>query len=196
MWLRSLVVIALLALLTACEEPRLPSPFHASDVSTQFAQADFQLTDHHGKPRTLADFRGKVAVLFFGYTHCPDICPTTLADLAQVKRKLGQDADRLQVLFVTLDPERDTRELLAQYVPAFDPDFLGLYGDLQATAQAGKAFGVTFEKQKTSSGYNLDHSTGAFLVGPDGKVRLRAPYGQRTEWMVDDIRLLLAMQRS
>ncbi|MBI3222464.1 MAG: SCO family protein [Nitrosomonadales bacterium] len=196
MWLRSLIVIALLALLADCEEPRLPSPFHAGDVSAQFAQADFQLTDHNGKPRTLADFRGKVAVLFFGYTHCPDICPTTLADLAQVKRKLGQDADKLQVLFVTLDPERDTRELLAQYVPAFDPEFLGLYGDLQATAQAGKVFDVTFEKQKTSSGYSLDHSTGTFLIGPDGKVRLRAPYGQRTEWMVDDIKLLLAMQRS
>lgn len=196
MWLRSLIVIALLALLTACEEPRLPSPFHASDVSAQFAQADFQLTDHNGKPRTLSDFRGKVAVLFFGYTHCPDICPTTLADLAQVKRKLGQDADKLQVLFVTLDPERDTRGLLAQYVPAFDPGFLGLYGDLQATAQAGKAFAVVFEKQKTASGYSLDHSSGTFLIGPDGKLRLRAPYGQRTEWLVDDIKLLLAMQRS
>lgn len=196
MWLRSLIVIALLVLLAACEEPKLPSPFHASDVSARFAQADFQLTDHDGKLRTLADFRGKVVAVFFGYTHCPDVCPTTLADLAQVRRKLGQDADRLQVLFVTLDPERDTRELLAQYVPAFDPTFLGLYGDMQTTAQVGKIFGVTFQKQVTTSGYNLDHSTGTFLIGPDGKVRLRAPYGQRVEWLADDVRLLLAMQRS
>lgn len=196
MWLRKACILMLLALLAACEEPRLPSPFHANDVGAKFSQADFQLTDHNGKPRTLADFRGKVVAIFFGYTHCPDVCPTTMADLAQVRRKLGQDADKLQVLFVTLDPQRDTRELLAQYVPAFDPAFLGLYGDAQATAQAGKNFAVTYQKQQTTSGYNIDHSSGTFLIDTNGKVRLLAPYGQRADWLVDDIRLLLAMQRS
>ena len=120
--------------------------FHASDVTGEYAQADFHLTDHNGKPRSLSDFRGKVVVLFFGYTHCPDVCPTTLAGLAQTLRLLGKDADRVQVLFVTIDPERDTRELLAKFVPAFDPSFLGLYGDAQATAEAAKNFRVSYQK--------------------------------------------------
>lgn len=195
MWLRNLWMLILLALLPACGQAKLPSPFHAADVSAKFAGADFQLTDHHGKQRRLADFRGKVVVVFFGYTHCPDICPTTLADLAQARRMLGAVADRVQVLFVTLDPERDTRELLARYLPAFDPEFLGLYGDAQTTAQAAKSFSVTFQKQATTSGYSIDHSSGMFMIDTKGDVRLLAPYGQRAEWLVDDIRILLAMQR-
>lgn len=195
MWPRNLSMLIFLVLLTACEQPKLPSPFHAADVSAKFSGADFQLTDHHGKQRRLADFRGKVVVVFFGYTHCPDICPTTLADMAQARRMLGAVADRVQVLFVTLDPERDTRELLARYLPAFDPEFLGLYGDAQTTAQTARSFSVTFQKQATTSGYNLDHSSGTFLIDTRGKVRLLAPYGQRPEWLVDDIRILLAMQR-
>jgi protein SCO1/2 len=126
MWLRSLLSLLIFSLLIACGEPKLPSPFKASDVSAQYAQANFHLNEATGKPVSLADYRGKVVVLFFGYTHCPQICPTTLADLAQVMRMLGKDADRVQVLFVTLDPERDTRELLAQYPPAFYPTFKGL----------------------------------------------------------------------
>lgn len=195
MWLRNLGVLFFAILLVACEEPKLPSPFHSADVSAKFTQADFHLTDQYGKPRTLADFRGKLVVLFFGYTHCPDVCPTTLADLAQVRRELGEQADKVQVLFVTLDPERDTGALLAQYLPVFDPTFLGLYGDAKATEQAGKAFDVTFKKQATSSGYSIDHSTGTFLIDPQGKVRLRAPYGLRSEWLADDIKLLLALQK-
>ena len=191
MWLRSLLILSLVALLAGCEKPGLPSPFHASDVGAMFTEADFRLTDHNGKPRTLADFRGKVVVLSFGYTHCPDVCATTLADMAQVMRLLGKDGDKVQVLFITVDPERDRPEMLAQYVPAFNPSFLGLYGDVQATAQAAKAFYVAYEKRPTASGYNMDHSTGTFLVGPNGKVRLRAPFAQRTDWLVDDIRLLL-----
>lgn len=195
MWLRNLSALIFLVLLAACEQAKLPSPFHAADVSAKFSEADFQLTDHYGKQRRLADFRGKVVVLFFGYTHCPEICPTTLADLAQARRMLGAVGEQVQVLFVTLDPERDTRELLAQYLPAFDPSFLGLYADVQTTAQVAKNFSVTFQKQATTSGYNLDHSSGTFLIDTRGKVRLLAPYGQRAEWLVDDIRILLAMQR-
>ncbi|MBI2286744.1 MAG: SCO family protein [Nitrosomonadales bacterium] len=150
-----------------------------------------RLTDHNGKTRTLADFRGKAVVLFFGYTQCPDVCVTTLADLAQMMQLLGSDADKVQVLFITVDPERDKPEMLMQYVPAFHPSFLGLYGDAQATAQAAKAFYVAYEKRPTASGYNMDHTVGAFLVDPNGKVRLRAPLAQRTDWLVDDIRLLL-----
>jgi len=191
MWLRNLITLSLVVLLAGCEKPRLPSPFHASDVSAMFTQADFRLTDHSGKTRTLADFRGKAVALFFGYTHCPDVCPTTLADLAQMMQLLGNDAGRVQVLFITVDPERDTPEMLAQYVPAFHPSFLGLHGDAQATAQAAKAFYVGYQKQPTSSGYNVDHSLGTFLVDPKGRVRLRAPHAQRAEWFADDIRLLL-----
>jgi protein SCO1/2 len=196
MWLRNLWLIPLLFILAACGESKLPSPFKASDVSAQYAQADFHLFDVSGKPRSLADFRGKVVAMFFGYTHCPDVCPTTLADMAQVMRLLDKDAGKVQVLFVTLDPERDTRELLAQYVPAFYPGFMGLSGDAAATAQAAKAFGVIYQKQAGNKGsYTLDHSAGTYLIGADGKVVLLAPYQQKTEFLVQDIRLLLALNR-
>lgn len=190
--MRNLFILLLLVLLTGCEKTKLPSPFHASDISAMFTQADFHLTDHNGKARTLADFRGKTVALFFGYTHCPDVCPTTLADLAQAMEILGKDADRVQVLFITVDPERDKPEMIAKYVPAFHPSFLGLSGDAQATAQAAKAFYIGYEKRPTASGYNVDHTTGTFIVDPGGKVRLRAPLGQRADWFADDIRLLLA----
>jgi protein SCO1 len=190
--LRNLLLFFLVVFLTACEEPRLPSPFHASDVSMPLAGANFNLTDQNGKPRTLADFRGKVVALFFGYTHCPDVCPTTLADMAQAMGMLGKDADRVQVLFVTVDPERDKPEMLAKYMSAFNPSFLGLYGDADATAQAAKAFFVSYMKQPTTTGYSMDHSVGTFLIDPEGRVRLRAPLAQRPAWIADDIRLLLA----
>lgn len=195
MLLRSILIL-LIFLISACEESKLPSPFHASEVGARFAGADFKLTDHNGRPRTLRDFRGKVVVLFFGYMHCPDVCPTTMADLAQVMGKLGSDTDRVQVLFVTVDPERDTPELLAQYVPAFHPSFMGLYGDAQSTAEVAKAFNVMYQKQPTSAGYNVDHSAGTFLIDPSGRVRLISPYGQRTDWLEQDIRLLLALAKS
>ena len=183
------------SVLTGCGEHKLPSPFKASDVSAQYAKADFQLHEATGKPVSLADYRGKVVALFFGYTHCPQVCPTTLADMAQVMRMLGKDADRVQVLFVTLDPERDTRALLAQYPPAFFPTFKGLSGDSMATAQAAQAFGVTWQKQPNKSGgYDLDHSAGTYLIAPGGKPVLLAPYGQRTELLAQDIRLLLAFK--
>lgn len=189
-------ILLFVLLLCGCGEPKLPSPFQASDVSAQYAGADFHLTDHTGKPRSLADFRGKVVVLFFGYTHCPDLCPGTLASLAQAMRLLGKDTERVQVLFITLDPERDTRELLAQYTPAFHPAFLGLYGDAQATREAARAFGVMYKKQEGKNGYTLDHSTGTFLIGASGKPLLLAPYGQSTEQLVQDMKLLLRMART
>src|SRR5512137_3197996 len=136
---------ALLAVLVAACAPEKPS-FQLSDVTGSAFGRDFALTDHRGKARTLADFRGKVVVMFFGYTQCPDVCPTTLTTMAQVMKNLGSDADRVQVLFVTIDPERDTRALLAEYVPAFDPRFLGLYGDAQATERVAKEFKVIYRK--------------------------------------------------
>lgn len=197
LFLPVLLAVPLVAasLLVACGEPRLPSPYLASDVSAKYAGNDFHLADATGKARSLADFRGKVTVLFFGYTHCPDVCPTTLADMAQAMRLLDKQSDRVQVLFVTLDPERDTAAMLAQYVPAFHPSFMGLRGDAQATAEAARAFDVSYQKQLNKSGYTLDHTAGSYLIGPNGKTVLLAPYGQRAELLVQDIRLLLASAR-
>ncbi|MBU0622802.1 MAG: SCO family protein [Gammaproteobacteria bacterium] len=194
MWRRNLFLVVCLFLFSACEQ-KLPSPFKASDVTSKYAQSDFRLYEADGKAVSLADYRGKLVALFFGYTHCPQVCPTTLADLAQVMRLLDKDADKVQVLFVTLDPERDTREMLAQYPPAFHPSFKGLSGDTMATAAAAQAFDVKWEvHQNKSGGYDLDHSAGTYLIAPGGRPVLLAPYGQRAEWLVQDIRLLLAIK--
>jgi protein SCO1/2 len=191
MWLRNLTLLLLFCVLAACGEQKLPSPFKSSDVSAKYAQADFHLFDAAGKPRSLADFRGKVVALFFGYTHCPDVCPTTLADLARVMNMLGKDADKVQVLFVTLDPDRDTREILGQYPPAFHTTFIGLSGDASATQAAAQAFGIVFQKQPTKSGsYTLDHSAGTFLIAPGGSPVLLSPFALRPESLVQDIRIL------
>ena len=194
--MRNVLVILSLLLIGGCGEAEAPSPYRAIDITWQHGQANFQLQDFNGKPRTLKDFRGKVVVLFFGYTHCPEVCPTTLADLAQVMRQLGDDANRVQVLFVTLDPARDTPALLAKYVTSFNPNFLGLYGDAAATDRAAKSFGVNYEKQyDQSGGYTLDHTDGMYLVGPRGKPLLISPYAQRPELLVQDIRMLLSTGR-
>lgn len=165
----------------------------ASDVTGSSFGRDFALTDHHGTPRTLADFRGKVVVLFFGYTHCPDVCPTTLAELAETMKQLGPEAQRVQVLFATVDPERDTPELLAQYVPAFNPTFLGLRGDAEATARVTREFKILVEKRAGASpgNYTVDHSAGTFLFDPQGRLRVYVSYGQGPEVFTHDIRALL-----
>ena len=180
-----------------CDVSFFSKPFHAVDVTAQFEYADFQLIDFKGKFRKLADFRGKVVVLFFGYTHCPIVCPTTLADLAQVMRLLGKDAERVQVLFITVDPERDDPELLAKFVPYFYPSFLGLYGDAGATALAAKSFGVEYEKQfyKNKGGYTMLHSDGTFVIGAKGKPVLLSRYGQQAELLAQDIKQLLDRDR-
>jgi protein SCO1 len=188
--MRNLLILTLLILLAGCE--KLPSPFHANDVSAKFSAVELHLTDHHGKTRSLSEFKGKIVLLFFGYTHCPDVCVTTLADLASVMKLLGKEADKVQVLFITIDPERDKPEILAQYIPFFDPSFLGLYGDPAATAQAAKSFYVSYQKQLSASGYNMDHSTGVYMLDAKGRVRLYVPLALRTDWIADDIRLLLA----
>jgi protein SCO1/2 len=193
--MRRIILLALL-LLSACSGKEVASPYHAIDVSWQHVHADFMLRDFNGKTRSLLDFRGKVVVLYFGYTHCPDICPTTLADLAQVMRMLGKDAQRVQVLFVTLDPERDTPALLSKFVTAFDHSFLGLYGDAKQTADAAKSFGVNYEKHYDKrGGYTLDHSDGIFLLGTRGKPLLLSRSDQPPGMIADDIRLLLSVNQ-
>ena len=166
--------------------------FKNTDITGADSGKEFALTDHAGKPRTLGDFRGKVVVMFFGYTRCPDVCPTTLAELKAVKEQLGEDGKRLQVLFVTVDPERDTQKLLADYVPAFDPSFLGLYGDAAATAKVAKEFKVFYQKApgKTPDGYTVDHTAGSYVFDPQGRLRLFARYGDPAK-LAADIRTLL-----
>jgi protein SCO1 len=166
--------------------------FRNTDITGADYGKDFTLTDHTGKTRSLGDFRGKVVVMFFGYTRCPDVCPTTLAELKAVKEQLGEEAGKLQVLFVTVDPERDTPKLLAEYVPAFDPSFLGLYGDSVATAKVAKDFRVFYQKVpgKTPDGYTLDHTAGSYVFDPQGRLRLFVRYGNAAN-LVADIQTLL-----
>ncbi len=171
-----------------------PEKFRATDITGANFAREFQLTGHDGKPRSLADFRGKVVLLFFGFTHCPDICPTSLAQFAQAAKQLGADANRVQFLFVTVDPERDTPEVLARYASAFDARVIGLYGDAQAIARTAKEFKVIFQKQpgKTPESYSVDHSAGTYVFDREGRVRLFVRHNQAIEDLVHDIRLLLA----
>ncbi|MDR0481451.1 MAG: SCO family protein [Gallionellaceae bacterium] len=192
--MRKLFLLFIVVLLAACAKPAPLPPTHAIDVSWRYDQVapNFHLTDFTGKPRQLSDFRGKVVVLFFGFTHCPEICPTTMSDLSRALKQLGADADKVQVLFITIDPERDTADVLAKYVPYFNPAFIGLRGDAQATADAAKVFAVSYEKhEEKNGGYTMDHTDSQYLVGKDGRTVLMSPYGQRTDWLVGDLRVLL-----
>ena len=192
-WRSSLLLLALL--LAACS-PDAPK-FRSTDITGADFGKEIALTGHDGKPRTLADFRGKLVVLFFGYTYCPDVCPTTLVDMAAAMKSLGNDAGRVQVLFVTLDPERDTREVLAQYVAAFDPRFLGLYGDAAATQRAAKEFKIFYEKRSgsTPSAYTVDHSGQSYVLDAQGKLRLFARHDRIAADLADDLRTLLKPAR-
>jgi protein SCO1/2 len=165
--------------------------FKGTDITGADYGKALELTDHTGRPRTLQDFRGKVVVVFFGFTHCPDVCPTTLADVSQGLKQLGLDAQRVQVLFVTVYPERDTQEVLAKYVTAFDPSFLGLYGDAAATQRAAKEFKVYYEKRKTATGYSVDHSAQSYVIDPQGRLRLFLRHDRIASDLPDDLRALL-----
>lgn len=195
MRLRSLLVMCVLALgLSACGEKSAPVAFTNTDVTGLAYGKDFSLHDHNGVLRTLADFKGKAVLVFFGFTQCPDVCPTTLLEMANVMKELGPDADKVQVLFVTVDPERDTAELLKQYVPAFDPRFIGLRGDLAETEKTAKEFKVFYQKVpgKTPGSYTIDHTAGSYVFDTQGRIRLFVRHGQGTEPIVHDLKILLA----
>lgn len=186
---------SLLLLTSGCDKPfALPkSPFNGVDVTGTDVGGELHLTDHNGKPRSLADFRGKVVAVIFGYTQCPDVCPTTLSEFAGAMKLLGTDAARVQVLFVTVDPKRDTAELLREYVPAFYPTFLGLRGDAAATARAVKDFHVYVQMQpgKTPDSYTVDHSSQVFVFDPRGRLRLMIASGSAPSAIASDLRTLL-----
>ena len=184
---------ALTVSIAACD--KLPGKqqvaFQNTDVTGLDYAKGFSLTDHTGKPRTLADFKGKAVVVFFGYTQCPDVCPTTMAEMATVMQKLGPLADQVQVLFITLDPERDTQQLLASYVPAFDKRFLGLRGTPEQTAQEFKVFYAKVPGSDPKS-YTIDHTAGSYVFDRDGRLRLFIRHGQGPDPIVHDLRQLLS----
>jgi protein SCO1/2 len=187
-WLTATLLAAVLA---GCG-PTAPQ-FNGIDITGADYAQDLVLTDAQGAQRQLADFRGKLVVVFFGFAQCPDVCPSTLAAMAAVKQRLGADADKLQVLFVTVDPERDTPAVLAQYTTAFDPSFVGLYGTLEDTARVAKHFKVFYQKVpgKTPSSYTIDHTAGSYVFDKDGRVRLFLKHGQSIEATLADLKQLL-----
>lgn len=186
-------LIAALVTVLGCSQP--PSFFSTDITGAEFGREfSAPLIDHTGQTRRLADFRGKAVVIFFGYTQCPDVCPTTLSAMTEGLKLLGNDAGKVQVLFVTIDPERDTRELLAAYVPQFHPSFIGLSGDLATTAATALEFKVFYQKQAGSSPttYTVDHSANSYIYDPQGRLRLFVKHGEAPEKIAADIKVLLA----
>jgi protein SCO1/2 len=194
--LRRLIVAGAAALLLAgCDSGGAPKvSFKGIDITGAEYARELNLTDADGKPRQLSDFKGKVTVVFFGFTQCPDVCPTTLVELAQVKKALGADGDRVQGVFVTVDPERDTAEVLKAYVGGFDAGFVALRGTPQETQAAAKNFKVFYAKVagKTPTSYSIDHTAGSYIFDPQGRVRLFTRYGTGAEALTHDLKLLLA----
>ncbi|HSW19196.1 MAG TPA: SCO family protein [Ramlibacter sp.] len=180
------------AALTACGQDSKPQ-FKAVDITGADYAKDFQLADHMGQVRSLKDFKGKVVVVFFGFTQCPDVCPTSMAELAEVKRSLGADADKLQGLFITVDPERDTPELLKAYMANFDPSFLALRPTPEQLAAVAKDFKIYYKKVegKTPGSYSMDHSAASYVYDPQGRLRLYTRYGTGAQALADDVKILL-----
>ena len=193
-WLAAACVLAAFSL-AGCQ-PAPPPSFHATDITGAAFARDFKLTDHNGRVRTLADFKGKIVAMFFGYTHCPDVCPTTLSDFAAALKLMGPQADQVQVIFVTVDPQRDTPQLLKQYVPAFNPGFLGMYTDAASLKQIAKEYKVVYQKTsvKGPDDYLIDHSAGTYVYDQQGRIRLLVPYGSSPEAIAQDLKTLLAQQ--
>lgn len=195
--LKSIAASAVLAgasgvFLSACDRGK--PQFHSVDITGAEYAKDFKLTDFDGKPRTLADFKGKAVVLFFGFTQCPDVCPTTMTELAQVKKLLGADGDKVQGLFVSIDPERDTPAVLKEYMQNFDSSFLGLYAaSPEALAALAKDFKVYYKKVDgpTPTSYTMDHTAASFVYDPEGRLRLYTRYGIGAQALADDLKLLI-----
>ena len=181
--------------LAACGEKSPPAAtFTNTDVTGLAYGKGFELLDHTGKKRTLADFKGKAVVVFFGFMHCPDVCPTTMMEMSNVMKQLGPDADRVQVIFITLDPARDTADILSQYVTAFDPRFMGLLGTQEEIDRTAKEFKVFHEKVpgKEPGSYTIDHTAGSYVFDPEGRIRLFIRHGQGVDAITHDLKILLS----
>jgi len=193
--IKSVAACALLAgatvLFSACSEKKVE--FRGIDVTGAEYARDLPLTDHNGQQRSLKDFAGKVVVVFFGFTQCPDVCPTSMQELAEVKRSLGADGDRLQGIFVTVDPERDTAEMLKAYMGNFDPSFLALRGSPEQLAAVAKDFKIYYKKVegKTDTSYTMDHSAGSYVYDPAGRLRVYHRYGSGAQALAADVATLL-----
>ena len=180
------------SVISGCSEQKVA--FKGIDITGAEYARNFALTDHNGQLRTIADFKGKIPVIFFGFTQCPDVCPTAMADLVEVKKKLGKQGDLVQGVFVSIDPERDTAPVLKAYMGNFDPTFLALRGDPEQTAAVAKEFKIFYKKAegKTPSSYTMDHSAGSYTFDANGKVRVYNRYGTGAQAIADDIAQLLA----
>jgi protein SCO1/2 len=194
--IRFCIALLLAGLLAGCDRlggAQKPA-FKAVDITGAEYARELSLTDADGRRRTLADFKGKVTLVFFGYTQCPDVCPTTLGELAAVKRELGQDGERVQGVFVSVDPQRDTPQVLKAYVGAFDPGFVALRGSDEETQAAARNFKVFFARVpgKTEGSYTVDHTAGTYVFDAQGRVRLFVRYGSGAEALRHDLKLLLA----
>lgn len=191
MWVY-LAFLVMTGLLASCQQGSSASFIGTDLTGTQFGKP-LSLTDHTGKLRSMNDFKGKVVVLFFGYTHCPDVCPTTMSDLKQTMKLLGDKANDVQVLFVTVDPERDTQAVLAQFVPGFDARFIGLRGTEAEVAANLSEYKVYAAKvsEPGKSGYTMDHSAGLYVFDKTGAPRIYLGYGEKPENIAHDLQLLL-----
>lgn len=191
--LKQSLILCFCLLLGACS-PEKPVSFHSTDITGAEFGRQLALTGHDGKPRSLADYRGKLVVVFFGYTTCPDICPTTLARFADVVKSLGEQGNHVQVLFVTVDPARDTPERLASYVPWFHPSFVGLYGDAAATEATAREFKIFYSKKELEGGvgYVIDHSAGSYVFDVQGRLRLYVKDEVSNADLAADLHLLLS----
>ncbi|OYY50399.1 MAG: SCO family protein [Methylophilaceae bacterium 17-44-8] len=190
--MRKWLFLSLLFILTACNAASKATHFIGTDITGAEFGKPLSLTDHNGKLRSMSDFKGKVVVMFFGYTHCPDVCPTTMSDLRQTMKLLGKDADQVQVLFVTVDPDRDTQEVLAQFVPSFDKRFIGLRGSLQEVAENMGSYKIFASKviSSTDSHYTIDHSAGLYVFDKKGAARIYMSYGQKPADIANDLKQL------
>ncbi|HZZ94044.1 MAG TPA: SCO family protein [Usitatibacter sp.] len=187
-----LLAVTVLAAASACGPASRQTPFQGVDVTGSSIGAELDLRDTQGKPRTLADFRGKVVVVAFGYTHCPDVCPMTLANLASARKRLGKEGDQVQVIFVSVDPKRDTPDLLARYVTAFDPTFLGLGGSPADVQRTIKDYRLFVEERPTGNGdYSVDHSAQIFAYDRKGRLRVVIPQTATPDAIASDLRVLL-----
>jgi len=186
-----LMAMLLAAALAACS-PDKPA-FRGVDITGADYAKDFALHDQEGRVRSVKDFAGKVVVVFFGYTQCPDVCPTTLQEMLEVKRALGSDGDKLQAVFITVDPERDTQELLKAYMANFDPSFVALRPSLEQLQPLLKDFKIYAKKVegKTATSYTMDHSAQSYVYDPQGRLRLYSRYGSGPQVLLEDVRLLL-----
>ena len=189
---KKIIFITLFFLLSSCSNSK-DYKFNGSDMTSYDLDSSFELTSHKGDIKTAGDFKGYVVALFFGFTHCPDVCPTSMQELKHIKKNLGQQGKDFQVLFVTLDPERDSQSLLKQYVPSFDKSFIGLTGTKDQIEKIAQQYKIFHQKVGDGKSYTIDHSSAIYLLDKDGMIRVRYPYGSSIEGMIDDIKHLISV---